>query len=102
MIWQWIPKTVFVGTNAFQLGMYDAVAHFNIGGKATIKVLKINPATFCLAAAEQADHLHVKKWNYKTDDKNKTLRKVLRGERKSRQGDKNQEKEGKTYSVGSF
>lgn len=48
MICQWIPKTVFVATNAFQLGVYDAVAHFNIGGKATIKVLKMNPGTLIL------------------------------------------------------
>ena len=33
MIWTRVPKTVFVGTSAFKLGVYDAVAHFNIGAK---------------------------------------------------------------------
>ena len=59
MIWQRIPITVFVGISAFQLGVYDAVAHFNIGGKATIKVMQtlgMSRGTFCLAVVEQADH----------------------------------------------
>lgn len=103
LIWNRIPKTVFVGTNGFQLGVYDAVAHFNIGAKATIKVLRtlgISPGAFCLAGVQQADNLRVKKSIYKADNKNKT-RKVLRGKRK-RQSDKHEEKEGKTYSKGSF
>ena len=39
MIWQCIPKTVFVGSDVFQVGVYDADAHFNIGERATTKVL---------------------------------------------------------------
>ena len=104
MIWQRIPKTVFVGTNIFQLGVYDAVAHFNIGGKATVEVLQalgINPGTFCIAGLDQSDQLRVNMADYKAEDINKTRRKVLRGQRKN-QGDKNEEKEGKTYQAGSF
>ena len=104
MIWNRIPKTVFVGTDSFQLGVYDAVAHFNIGTKATVKVLQtlgISPGTFCVAGLQQADNLRVQKSNYKVDDKNKTRRKVLRGKRKG-QADKNQHKEGETYSKGAF
>ena len=60
MIWTHIPKTVFVGTSAFQLGVYDAVAHFNIGAKATIEIFKalgMNPGAFCVAGVREADRL---------------------------------------------
>ena len=55
---------MFVGTSAFHLGVYDAVAYFNIGGKATaevFKVLGINPAAFCTAEVREADRLRVAK-----------------------------------------
>jgi hypothetical protein len=103
-IWTRIPKTVFVGTNAFQLGVYDAVAHFNIGAKATIEVFKalgINPRAFCVAGVREADRLRVTKSIHKAEEKNKVRRKVIRG-RNKRNGDKNEENEGKTYTAGSF
>ena len=40
MIWRRVPKTVFVGSDLFKIGVYDAVAHFNMDEKATIKVLE--------------------------------------------------------------
>lgn len=39
MVWQRIPKEVFVGLETLELGLYDAVAHFNIGSVAVIKLL---------------------------------------------------------------
>ena len=104
MIWQRIPEPVFVGANVFKLGVYDAVANFNIGGRATVVILeelRVNPGALCLAGLQQADSLRVSRANYKSSDIVKTCRKFLRGKRK-RQGDKNQEREGKTYSAGSF
>ena len=74
MIWQRVPKTVFVGTDSFQLWVYDAVAHFNIGSKATIKVfeaLGVKPGSFCYAGVNETDRLRIKKANYKSEDKNK-------------------------------
>ena len=47
-IWQRLPKTVFVGSDVFKMGVYDAVAHFNVGEKATTKVLEamgLNPGS---------------------------------------------------------
>ena len=104
MICQRIPKPVFVGANIFKLGVYDAVAHFNIGGRATVEILEglgMNPGAFCLAGLQQTDSLRVSRANYKPSDVVKTRRKFLGGKRK-RQGDKNQEREGETYSTGSF
>ena len=37
MVWQRIPKEVYVGSETLQSGLYDAVAHFNIGSIAVIE-----------------------------------------------------------------
>jgi hypothetical protein len=34
MIWKRIPKNIFVRFDVQELGVYDAVAHFNIGAEA--------------------------------------------------------------------
>ena len=40
MIWNRLPKTVFVGAEVLNFGVYDAVAHFNIhGNKAAVNIL---------------------------------------------------------------
>ncbi len=39
MIWNRLPKTVFVGADVLNFGAYDAVAHFNIGNKAAENIL---------------------------------------------------------------
>jgi hypothetical protein len=46
MIWEQLAKQTFVGSDILQLGVHDAIAHFNIGCEASIQVLKnigINP-----------------------------------------------------------
>jgi len=48
-VWRRIPKDVFAGKNTFHFGMYDAVAVFNIGRLATLKVYNrvgISPGHF--------------------------------------------------------
>ena len=39
-VWNRIPKSTYVGADQFNLGVYDAVANFNIGRKASLKVLE--------------------------------------------------------------
>jgi hypothetical protein len=39
MIWIRLPKSIFVGGNVLQLGMYDTVAHFNMGSRASVDIL---------------------------------------------------------------
>jgi hypothetical protein len=104
MIWQRIPKSVFVGSNSFKLGVYDAVAHFNIGGEATIKVLEaleIKPGVLSHIGVSRADCRRVSKANYKDKESTRMRRRLLRGQNK-KLGDKNKEKEGETYPAGSF
>ena len=61
----------------------------------------LNPGKQSEVGAAQVDRLRVQKAEYKADEKNKTRRKVLRGESK-KTGDKNKEKEGETYEAGAF
>ena len=40
MIWNRVPKSTHVGLNILNLGVFDAITHFNYGSKATLDVLK--------------------------------------------------------------
>lgn len=49
MVWQRIPKEVYVGREILEMGLYDAVAHFNMGTSAVLKLfyaLGIPPVFF--------------------------------------------------------
>ena len=39
-IWQSVPKYTYVGRQTFETCLYDAVAHFNIGNLATLRIFK--------------------------------------------------------------
>lgn len=79
MIWDRVPK-VFVGSQVFSLGLYYAVAHFNVGATATERVLenmKIKPGKFCEDQCRQKDRQRVKMANDEVGEKAKKRRKVL-------------------------
>lgn len=40
MIWNRVPKSTHVGLPILSFGIYDSVAHFNYGEKATLDVLE--------------------------------------------------------------
>ena len=51
MIWNRIPKATHVGINNLSLGVYDAIAYFNYGMKATLhvfKMLNIEPGIYAM------------------------------------------------------
>ena len=51
MFWERVLKDVFVGTYILQLGINDAMAHFNIGYQPSMKIfekLGISPGQHCL------------------------------------------------------
>jgi len=33
MVWEQIPNEVYVGKDTLEFGLYDAVAHFNMGAE---------------------------------------------------------------------
>ena len=104
VIWDNLPKNVFVGSDVLHLGVYNAVASFNIGCQASLNILQkagIKPGKFCTKEMRCADLVRVKKANYKAKDEIKVRRKKLRAGRKHH-SDKAEEKEGVTYDSGSF
>ena len=104
MIWERVPKHTFIGSEALQLGVYDAVAHFNSGNQAGLNILSeagIEPGEFRVVSFRQADNLRIHKANYKSAETNKKRRKLHRPRRK-RKGDTAQENEGVTYASGAF
>ena len=40
MIWERVPKEVYVGRETLELGLYDAVAHFNTGAVTVIRIFQ--------------------------------------------------------------
>lgn len=59
MIWQRVPKEVYLGREILEMGLYDAVAYFNIGSSAILKLfgaLGIPPGKFTETGCRQMDH----------------------------------------------
>ena len=81
MIWDRVPKDVFVEAEILELGVYDAVSHFNIGSQAALDILTntgIEPGEFCVEEMRNNDKLRVNKAVYKERDTSKRKRKLLR------------------------
>ena len=72
MIWNRIPKATHVGINNLSLGVYDAIAYFNYGMKATLdvfKMLNIEPfRTECQNVVETAKLTYLKNLGNKVND----------------------------------
>ena len=104
MIWDRVPKGVFVGSDVLELGVCDAVAHFNIGTQAALNVLTecgIEPGQHCSEEMRRTDRIRVSKADYKVKESSRKRRKVLRARLKNK-GDQAKEKEGVTYASGAF
>ena len=104
MIWNRLPKEVFIGSDMLKLGVYDAVAHFNIGSQAArnvLELLEIDPGTFCLAEFHHEDKERVHKAEFKAQEENQKKREIRRS-RKKKNVDKFSQNEGVTYAAGGF
>ena len=91
-----LPKGTYVGLRQFETGVCDAIAHFNVGNIATIKIfeeLGMEPGTFTLAGCSDDNVERVKNAQRLSSEVQKTHRRILRGKRKKK-GDQNIEKEG--------
>jgi hypothetical protein len=104
MIWKRLPKNIFVGATVLQFGVYDAVAHFNIGSQASAKILKeldMVPGTYFEVGMKKTNKERIAKANHKNKAEIKKRRKVVRGLKKKKD-DKIKDQEGTTYKAGSF
>ena len=104
MIWNKCPKGIFVGGDVLEFGVYDAVAHFNMGSKAAACIMQemgMIPGHYFQKGNRKADAVRIKKAGHREKTEVKKQRKVLRGQKKSKQ-DKTEQKEGKIYEAGGF
>jgi hypothetical protein len=79
MIWNRLPKRIFVGGNVLQLGVYDAVAHFNIGSRASVDILQQDGLVLGYYFEDgvcKADKRYVKKADHRATPDVKKRRKV--------------------------
>jgi hypothetical protein len=101
MIWNRLPKSIFVGADVLEFGAYDVVAHFNIGSKAATKIfseLGLVPGQFFEYRVGKADKRQVKKADHRNTLVVKKRRKILHGQKKKKE-DNTKEKEGTTYKA---
>ena len=78
MIWNRIPKATHVGINNLSLGVYDAIAHFNYGMKATLdvfKMLNIEPGIYTMQICDNLNKERKCNSLYKISDKYKKRQK---------------------------
>lgn len=104
MVWERIPKEVFVRADLLEFGLFDAVSHFNIGAWTVLlhlKALKISPGKYTEEGCRLLDLDRIREAEYKESDERKKGRKVLMRQRKKKD-DKNQHAEGLTYTAGAF
>ena len=87
LVWQRVPKEVFVAKETIEFGLYDAIAHFNNGAQIVLslyKALGISPGKYTEAGCETLDRDRLYKAAYKEEETNKKRRKVLRGQKKKK------------------
>ena len=104
MIWSRIPKSTYVSFLQLQLGVYDAVANFNISRKAGILIFdKLNmvPGKYCLEGCEKINKKRLFASKYNNLEATKKRRNIRRSKAKTKD-DKNNDKEGQFYEAGLF
>ena len=87
-----------------ELGVYDAVANFNIDRKASILIFeKFNkiPGKYCLEGCRKINEKWLSIWKHDKLEATKKCRKIRRGKAKIKD-DKNNDKEGQSYEAGVF
>ena len=103
-VWDRIPKSTFVELKTFEIGVYDAVAHFNIGNVATTLIydaMNINPGHYTLIGCAEGNTRRKTNALRKSSNIYKNRRGYIRGLKKAKTVKKKQ-KEGKLYDAGEF
>ena len=104
MIWSRIPKDTFVKLRQFEMGVYDAVAHFNQGNAATLQICEnvgVVPGYYTKIGCSEDNIYRLRNAFRQSTNKAKHRHKLLPGVKKAK-GDKKKEQEGKLYGSGDF
>ena len=91
MILDRLPKSKYVSFTPLQFGVYDVVANFNIGRKASVLIfekLGIIPGKYNLTGCQKLDQKRLSASSYKNLDSTKTRRKIGRGRPKGHEAGK--------------
>ena len=86
MVWQRVPKEVFVGKDVLEFGLFDAVANFNMGAQTVLQLyeaLRIPAGKYTDDGCQSLDTEHTYKAVYKGQEHNKR-KKVPREEKEKR------------------
>ena len=89
MLWNRVPKSYHVGLNILSVGVYDAIAHFNYGEKATLDVLdyiNVEPGIFTKTMCNAINKERKRSAAYRASETVKKRRKILRHKLKRQQG----------------
>ena len=98
----WIPKQTFVKLFTFEIGVNDAVSHFNIGNMATLLIydkLGLERGYWTEKGSYDNNIDQIKNSNRKSTESNRARRRQLRGIRKCKNV-QDKTKEGKLYGAG--
>ena len=99
-IWDRLPKTNMVSITQLEFGVYDAVAVFNIGRKATILTFE-KMGMHLSNSCRKINRKRLYQSSYKNSSPAKKQRKILRAKRKAK-SDNISQTEGKSYKCGAF
>ena len=103
-VWDRLPKSKFSGLTQLKFGVYDAVANFNIGRKAsvlTFEKMGMIPGRYMLRGCFKTNKRRLYHSKYQNKESCKIQRKKIRGLKKAK-ADKDKETEGKLYASGEF
>ena len=100
-IWERLPKTRFVSRTQLEFGVYDAVANFNIGRKASVLIfekLNMTPGKYTLKGCQNINRKRLFRSAYKNKESSKKRRKY--GENLSERTTKMRKKKEKHMQLG--
>ena len=103
-IWDQLPKSRYSGFKQLKFGVYNAIANFNIGRKASVLLydkLDLIPGRYTVKGCSMKNKKRLFNAGYKNKEVVKTRRKIIRG-KKTQKNDKNLGKEGTVYGAGEF
>ena len=89
MIWHRIPKTILISSTTFDIGVYDAAAHFNPGNMATLEIfdeIGIERGSFTILGCHDDNQKRIENSQRKSSDIYRGRRSELRGSKKKEKG----------------
>ena len=102
MIWHHVPKHTYVGRQTFETGVFNAVAHFNIGNLATLRIFKslgIEPGIYTRLGCSASNKDRVENARCHNKATYKLRQQIICGNRKQK-ADEIEGVEGKLYCPG--